>query len=180
MKRTFSFMLVMTMYFAVVLSVTGQTGQRPAPSLVNLQEVSFRMISHTFITELDASNATYKMTQPDEYRGIVVTVEVKKPAGKALTLYMQDFCVHYNYGESDSDISPCKGISAFSTSQDVDRPMTLRNTHRGSSATGTSTTAASTLYIDFFFDYFEPTTKDLYLFVGQPCTQPYYTNGWSK
>jgi len=62
----------------------------------------------------------------------------------------------------------------------VDRPMYLTRTARHTSKTGTATSKAGTLYVDLFFDMFEPGTTDVYLFFARQIAPAVKTTGWKK
>jgi len=147
-----------------------------APHSIDLGRTSFKIVEINFLRELDAVNANFKQSS-DRYRGIVITLEVKKQRSQPLKLYIQDFSLHYYYGES-SDVAPCLGISGFSSDVAVDRPMYLSKSGRHSSETGVATSKAETVYVDLFFGSMESNTSELHLLVAQPHVPPYTTRGW--
>jgi len=149
-----------------------------APGVADLGKTRFRMVDVLFVKELQATNASFKQKNPDKFRGMLLTVEVKKPAGQALTLYAQDFSLHYYYAGTKFDVAPCQGISAFSTTKDADRALRLSAQCRLSSNTGAATMRADTVYVDLFFDFFEPDTSELHLLIGQPVGMGFKTRGW--
>ncbi len=155
-----------------------------APKAVDTAKVKMRIVDTSFVQEIDgAGNLSYRQKNPDKYRGLVLTLEVTKPKGQPLTLCAQDFSVHYWYREGNalqSDVAPCLGISGFSAIKGVDRPMYLTRTARHTTKTGTATTKAGTVYVDLFFDMFEPGTRDVYLFLGQQIAPAAKTSGWKK
>jgi|GEM_PF-2303363 len=149
-----------------------------APGCFELQQARFKIVDVQFVAKLTGTDARFEQSQPDKYRGIVVTLQVTKPAGEPLTLYAQDFSLHYRFGDG-FDVAPCQGISGFSRDHDVDRPMYLSASGRRSSSAGTSTRKASTVYIDLFFDGMEPTTSELHVLLAQPIMSSFTTGGWT-
>ena len=156
-------------------SFAGDTTETPPDSL-DLKKVKFTIVDTLFVSELSGIRKRFKEPKTDKYRGLVLTVKVQKPAGQAVRLIAQDFSLHYRYG-SKSDVARCNGISTFSKSQDVDRPMKLI-VNVGSMTTGSSTTKATTFYTDLFFQNMEPDTRDLHLFLAQPIGASFTTKGW--
>ena len=152
------------------------SGTGEPPMAFNVKEVTIRIVSATFVSSLEGVNARYN-DESSKYRGLVLTVEVKKSADSVLTCFSQDFTLHYRYG-NQSDIVRCVGMSTFSAQQDVDRPMTFFASGQGRAATGLSTTKLSTLYLDLFFQGLEPETSDVHLLVAQPIGASFKTTGW--
>ncbi|MEO0108422.1 MAG: hypothetical protein ABIK62_04540, partial [candidate division WOR-3 bacterium] len=150
-----------------------------APGLIDPSRIRFTILSATFVTELEGTTSRFRETQLDKYRGMVVTCRIVKPAGYKLKLHAPDIALHYNHGD-EYDVAPCNGISNFSTERGTDRPMKLLSRGQGSQTTLTSATAAETIYVDFFFQYMEPDTRDIHLCVAQPAGASLVTNGWSN
>ena len=183
MKRFIvALLLVVLLTLGIAVTTSAQhVEQKNAPDVLDLDRVGLRIVDVFYAKELKGVNASYEQKSPEKYRAILVTVEVTKPAGEELTLYAQDFSLHYYYtdeGETESDIAPCQGISVYSTSLKVDRPLYLSRQGRKSSTTGTASTKEETIYVDLFFDYFEPTTSEIYLMVARPVVAPFKTEGW--
>jgi hypothetical protein len=172
--------MAMLMLTCAEMSFAGDPGKRTAPDQVDLQEIKFEIVGVQYVSELSAANAQFKQNKPDEYRGLIVTIEARKPKDRQLKLFTQDFSLHYLYGDDETDVAPCLGISGFSSSKDLDRPMYLSKSGRKSSQTGSATTASEVVYFELFFDGFEPDTKELHLLVAQPCMPPYGTKGWKN
>jgi len=147
------------------------------PGAIDLSKVRFEIVKSMFVSKLEGINASYTENQPDKFRGLLLTVRITKPASAALTIHGPDLDLHYNHGNT-YDVLNCQGLSSFSKSMDVDRPMRLWSTGIGSVATGTSTLDADTLYMDVFYQYLEPDTKDVYLMIAQPTGLHYTTTGW--
>ncbi len=162
--------------FAADGSGASDSGQA-APRSLDLSKVKIKIVDVTFVKELTGVNATYRGANPDKYRAAIVTLEVKKPAGETLSIQAQDLSLHYTYG-STADVARCSGLSAFSASKDVDRPMSLWSAGYGSIDTGISTMKGDTVYIDAFFDGIEPDVSMLYLLVAQPIGVTFPTKGW--
>jgi hypothetical protein len=148
------------------------------PGAIDLSKIHFAIDTVIFVSKLEGVNASYNENQPDKFRGLVITVRVTKPAGASLTVHGPDFDLHYNHGDT-YDVLNCQGLSGFSKTKDVDRPMRLWSTGIGSVSTGTSTQDSDTLYMDIFYQYLEPDTKDVYLMIAQPTGLHYTTNGWN-
>jgi hypothetical protein len=151
----------------------------PIPGLIDLSKVHFEIVKSMFVNKLEGINASYTENQPEKFRGLVLTVRIAKPAGEALTIHGPDLDLHYNHGET-YDVLNCQGLSGFSKSMDVDRPMRLWSTGIGSVTTGTSTLDADTLYMDVFYQYLESDTKDVYLMIAQPTGLHTTTSGWKS
>jgi len=149
-----------------------------APGALDLRNLRIEVLKTRFVRELTAANASYRQPRPDKFRGLLLTVRIRKPRGRALTLYTQDFSVHYTYAGAKFDVAPCQGISAFSTRRSADRPLRLSAQCRLSSSTGAAAMRADTVYVDLFFDFFERDTSELHLLVGRPVGAPLKTSGW--
>ena len=155
----------------------GQEAKQNAPRSLDLSKVKIRIVDVAFVKELTGVNATYRQKNPDKYRAAILTLEVKKPAGESITIQAQDLALHYSYG-SNADVSKCSGLSTFSSTKDVDRPMSLYAMGYGSVATGTATTKGDVVFIDVFFDTIEPDVSKLHLLVAQPIGASLETKGW--
>ena len=149
----------------------------PPPLALQSRDVKIEIVDATFVRKLEGVSTKFEESQPDKFRGLVLTVKVKKPAGSGLTFVAQDFTLHYRYGQS-SDVAKCFGLSSFSVDKNVDRPMSLWTHGIGRSSTGLATTKAETLFIDLFFQYMEPETSELHLLVAQPLAKSFQTSGW--
>jgi hypothetical protein len=147
------------------------------PNILAVGKLKIQIVGATFMAKMTGANASYEETQPDNFRGLVVTLQVKKPAGEELTFYAQDFVLHYRFGKQ-TDVARCQGLSTFSTQQDADRTMMLYRTGIGSLSTGLATTKADVVYVDLFFQYMEPGTSDIHLFIAQPVGASFKTDGW--
>lgn len=148
-----------------------------APDVVDWSKVKLEIVDVTFVRKLDGVNGLFEEPEPAKYRGMLVTLRVTKPAGEELHLLAPDFTLHYRYGDS-SDVSPCRGMSMFSTSPDVDRPVKFFTNGYGTMTTGAATQKAATLYIDLFFENLEADTRDIHLLVAQPTGLSFNTRGW--
>jgi hypothetical protein len=154
--------------------------QNPNPSDVfDLSKVKLQIVDARFVTKLSGSKATFAASKPDEYRGLIVTLSITKPAGGEVSLVCQDIVLHYRYGQK-SDIARCYGLSNYSAHQNEDRAMDLFSQGWGKATTGPAATNSDTIYIDLFFQNMEPETSDLYLFVAQPTGAHFTTPGWKK
>jgi hypothetical protein len=149
----------------------------PPLGVLDIKKVKIEILGVYFMKELKGVNASFKQNNDAKYRGMVMTVKVRKPAGEPLTLNAQDLVLHYSYGSS-SDIAKCSGLSAFSTANDTDRPMALYAQGLGSQTTGAATTNGSVVYIDLFFQAMEQDTSDLHLLVAQPAGISFKADGW--
>jgi hypothetical protein len=147
------------------------------PDLVDLKKVNLAVVEAYFVTKLHGGVTRFEETKPDKYRGLVLTLKITKPAGEPLSLREADLVLHYRRGSS-SDVARCFGLSGFSTSRDVDRPMSLHQNGTGMSETGPATTKAETIYVDVFFQYMESDTSELHLLVAQPVGASFTTKGW--
>jgi len=151
---------------------------RSAPGALDLRNLNIEVVGTRFVKELTAANASYRQPRPDKFRGLLLTVRIRKPRGRALILYTQDFSVHYTYAGTKFDVAPCQGISAFSTRRTANRPLRLSAQCRLSSSTDAAAMRADTVYVDLFFDFFERDTSELHLVVGRPVGAPLKTSGW--
>jgi hypothetical protein len=164
---------------AVGLAAPAFAQDNNPPDALDLSKVRLQVVDATFVANLQGTNATYKETQLDKYRGLILTVKVTKQPGVPLTVICQDINIHYRFGES-SDVAKCFGLSTFSAQQDEDRAMSLYSLGWGKSSTGASTTKSGTVYFDVFFQNMEPETHDVHLFWGQSIGVEYTTHGWTK
>ena len=161
----------------VGMFIAATTWAQAAPKELDLAELEFDIVDTHFVEELQGLNATFTESQPDMYRGLLLTVEIEKPAGEELTIYVQDLVLHYTYGTTE-EITPCWGISVFSGQLDVDRPLYLYTAGIGGSTTGLSSTDEDVVFVDLFFQFMEPDTEELHLFVAQPVGASYTCDGW--
>ena len=157
--------------------VTAAETASSIPGSIDLSKVHFEIMKAVFVSKLEGINASYTENQPDKFRGLLLTVRITKPVSEALTIHGPDLDLHYNHGDT-YDVLNCQGLSSFSKSLDVDRPMRLWSTGIGSVTTGTSTQDSDVLYMDVFYQYLEPDTKDVYLMIAQPTGLHYTTSGW--
>jgi len=159
----------------IALGVAAVT--KPAPRALDLNTVKMEIANAEFVTELEGQTSSYNAPDASEYRGVVLTVKVTKPAGTPLSIEAPDLSLHYYFGE-DSDVVPCLGLSSFSTGLESDRAMALFNRGYGKTETQKYSTNAGTVYFDAFFTGLEPNVNDIYLFVGKPVTSR-HTEGWT-
>jgi hypothetical protein len=164
---------------AASLSVPAFAQNSNPSDVVNLSKVKFQIVNATFVTKLNSPKAQFTQSNPDRYHGLLVTVQVTKSAGEALTLTCQDIALHYRYGQQ-SDIARCFGLSSFAPQLNEDRTMELYSEGWGKSTTRLATTLSDTVYIDVFFKNMEADTSDLYLFIAQPTGAHFTTRGWKK
>lgn len=169
---------------AVLTLATGASmpvlAQNPNPSdTFDLSKVKIQIVDATFVTKLTSEKADFTETNPDKYHGVIITLKITKTPGEEVTLTCQDISLHYRYGEN-SDIARCYGLSTYTTVQDQDRSMALYSQGWGKSTTGLSTTKASAVYVDLFFQNMEPDTSDLYIFIAQPTGSHFTSKGWKK
>jgi len=161
----------------VYLAFAQWGGASQPPLCLAVKDVKLRIVEATFVTKLEGVSSRFEEQKPDQFRGLVLTIEVKKPAGGDLTLVAADYALHYRYGDS-SDVAPCHGLSTFSTRKDEDRPMNLFKSGYGRTTTGLSTTKAETVFVDVFFMNMEPETSEIHLLVAQPVGATFRTTGW--
>ncbi len=161
----------------VSISLAQQERASEPPLALQVKDVQFRIVGATFVSKLQALNVRFSESKMDRYRGLVLTVEIKKAPGSELALVAQDLPLHYRYG-TKSDVAQCQGLSTFSKQEDVDRAMSLYTQGLGRSSTGLSTTKAGIVYVDMFFQFMEPETSELHLFVAQPVGAAFETTGW--
>ena len=176
--KTSMVVLSLALVCGVSLALAQQRGASEPPLMFPVNDVKLKIIGATFVTKVQGVSNRFEETQLDKFRGLVLTLEVTKPAGRELTFVAQDFNLHYYYGEK-SDVSRCQGLSTFSTQQDVDRPMKLVK-NVGRMSTGISTVKAETVFVDLFFQFMEPDTSKLHLFVAQPVGTSFQTTGWKE
>lgn len=168
--------LVLLCCVALLIAEIGLT--RDVPGLFRLDEdVQVKIYNVSFVRDYDGILRRFRASRPDRFRGAVVTLEISKPAGKRIALHVADLSLHYYRDQAeDYDVAPCDGLSTFSVAPDVDRPMQFARWLRQS--TGASTTRASVVYIDAFFQNMEPGTNDMWLCIAQPATPRYTSTGW--
>lgn len=150
---------------------------RTAPGRLNTDDVVIRAVRAEFVAELQGSRQSFTTPEPTQYRGVVVTLEIKKPANQPFAVFAPDISLHYYFGDK-FDVLQCQGISGFSTERNTDRPMTFFEVGYGRSSTGQATAKADKIYVDVFFRDLEPSTGDIYVFFGQPLGAALRTNGW--
>ena len=147
------------------------------PLVLPVKEVKFEIVNAAFVDKLVGLNANFNSQKPDKSRGLILTVRIKKPAGRELTFLAQDFTLHYRYGENSKAIR-CVGLSSFSTCKDVARPMLLFADGEGVSKIGPPESKEETLFVDLFFLSIENNPSQLHLFVAQPVDASIETTGW--
>jgi hypothetical protein len=184
----------------IVVSVTALLGARNlvvAQSLLNSgggkscplvlaydQGIKAEVVGIIFTDEVQGSSGNRMRLNEDQKAKMrigVVSIKITKPAEQRLTLAAADVTLHYFHGEN-AEVSPCEGISAFSTNNDADRPMELSRTMGPGfvkQTTGARATAASEVYIDAVFGFIEPNTSEVWICLGQPgVKQGFKTKGW--
>jgi len=157
---------------------------KPCPYLVRFDQVKMSIAEIRYTTEIqgmDGNRMKMPQDKQDKFRYAVVAIRVRKPAGMRLSLAAADLTIHYYHGTA-IEAAPCEGISTFSTTLDVDRPMKLPRMQGPGwtkMTTGARATQASEVYFDAVFAMVEPDTREVWLCVGQPTTtQPYISKGW--
>ena len=158
---------------------------RECPLITDLKRLKVEIASVAFVDEvagIDGNSMKMNGQNKDRFRLAVVTLRIAKPPGEKLTLAAADLTLHYYHGEN-TEAAACEGLSVFSTSPDVDRPVKMP-THRGpgfvKQTTGTASTQASTLYVDALFAFVEPNINNMWIAVAQPAaTTPFRTAGWN-
>jgi hypothetical protein len=132
------FSLMATTLVALLLTATSTFSQedKRIPGMLDLSKVKITIYDVAFVAELQGSNGAYNETQLDKYHGAVITLAITKEPGSSLTLHAQDLVLHYRRGEDSYDVAKCIGLSSFSSSLDVDRPMTFYNSGLGKMVTG--------------------------------------------
>lgn len=131
----------------------------------------------SFVAELQGANASFKELQPDKYRGLVLTLRVRKPPDEPLTIYAQDLALHYRFG-AKRDVARCTGISAFSLTRDAERRIVFMPQGLGSMATAVNSTSAAEIFVDLFFQGMEPESSELDLRAAHPIGARHVTRGW--
>lgn len=148
------------------------------PGAVDISALKMKIVGAAFVTEYDGGIARYKESQPDKYHGVVVTLRITKPKGMALSLNAADLPLHYTRG-TDHEVAPCHGLSAFSTCQDHDRPMTIGAAGFVKTSTRLATTSAEEVYVDCFYQGMESDTDEMHILVAQPTgAAGFRTEGW--
>lgn len=161
-------------------SVTG------CPYAVPLGQVEMEIVEIFFtdvVHGIDGNQMKLDDEKKEKFRLGVVAIKIIKPAGESLEIAAADLTLHYNHGD-DTEAAPCEGLSGFSTTLDVDRPMKLSRVMGPGftkQATGARSTEASEIYVDATFAYLEPDIRECWICVGQPSTtEPYVAPGWSN
>ncbi len=148
------------------------------PAVVPLAELRLEIAAASFVTELEGDDGPFREARPDTFHGLVVTVRVGKPAGRELTLHPGDLVLHYRRSGGAYDVTPCTGISSFSTRPDAPRTMRFFANGFGRVATDDAGRRAEQLFVDLFFGSMEPDTGELFLLVAQPTGARFATQGW--
>jgi hypothetical protein len=178
MKTTSQGNITMKSLLGLLLAGTCALAQ-PIPGMLDLTKVKVSIHDVVFVTELSGTNGTYKEKQPEKYHGVVITLRITKDVASSLTIHAQDLVLHYRRGEDNYDVAKCIGLSVFSSSLDVDRPMTFFDSGLGKMTTGAAMQKADVVYIDAFYQFMEPETREIYLLVAQPAGLSLRTHGWS-
>jgi len=189
-------MLARSLRFGVILPVmiaaayvlgmaSNAAAQTECPYLILSRDVTLEIAEIKFIDQVqgvDGNSLRVPTEQQDKFRLALVTIRIKKPAGKRLTVAAADFTLHYNHGSSQ-EVAPCEGISTFTRNLDDERGMKLfRGAGPGwvKQTTGLKATEASEIYMDAVFHLIEPEIREVWLCVAQPVTEKcFLTNGWS-
>jgi hypothetical protein len=171
-------LLVVLLGLLCASGVGAQGIEGKVPAMLDLATLQIEAVEASYVTELRGSNASFRTTEPDKFRALVLTLRITKPSDMPLRLYAPDFTLHYTYG-STFDVSQCTGLSGFSTSQNVDRIMTLADRGYLSVAAAGEVKKASVLYVDVFFPGLEPDSRDLHLLVARPTGAMLSTGGWT-
>jgi len=161
-------------------------GTRSCPYVVPFQQVKMEIVEIMFTDEVPGVNGNrMRLTgeRKKKYRLGVVAIKVQKPAGMRLSVAAADFTIHYYHGDQ-TEVAPCEGISTFSSTLDVDRPMMLPRMQGPGwvkQTTGARCTQASVVYIDAVFALMEPDTRECWICVAQPTTtRAYVSRGWRR
>lgn len=139
-----------------------------------------------YVDRVEGQGGVTLKVPPDrlnQFRIAFVTIRVKKPAGKAITVAAADLTLHYNHGGSQ-EVAPCEGISTFSKNLDDERPLTIyRQSGPGwvKQTTSLRSTEATEVYFDALFHLIEPEIREVWLCVAQPTTERgFLTSGWQR
>jgi hypothetical protein len=184
--RSLWLLAVAVLCLGVVLGpfAAAASADRDCPLVTDLKRYSVEIDNVVFVDEVSGMDGNRMRMGPenkDKFRLAVVTLRITKPAGERVTLAAADLTLHYYHG-NEVEAAACEGLSVFSTSRDVDRPVKMPP-HRGpgfvKQTTGTASTQAATLYVDAIFGYVEPDVSDVWIAVAQPSTPaPHRSNGW--
>ena len=158
---------------------------REAPLVLDFQQgIKAELVSLTFVKVV--TDGTRNMKVPDDklgkYRLAVATIKVSKPAGTQLTLACADLTLHY-YHAGETEVTPCEGMSSFTSALDADREITLSSTNGPGflkKNTATRATEAAVVYVDALFGSMEPDTREAWIAVGQVAdrNRPFISKGW--
>ncbi len=154
--------------------------ERP-PAAVLAEDCKVDVVGIDFVTKLECERVTMTERDTDKYRIAVVTLRIEKPAGASLELAASDLSLHYWRSNGDYDVAPCEALSTFSRHEDSERMLRaspLPGPGWTKIRTGTSTRRASVIYCDAVFAKVESDVERLWVFVGQPATAAYETEGW--
>ncbi len=151
-----------------------------SPRDVTMEIVEIRYVDS--VPGVDGNSMRIPSEHSAKFRVAVVTVKVRKPIGKRLTLAAADLTLHYNHGASQ-EVAPCEGMSGFSRKIDDERGIKLfRGQGPGwiKQSTGIRLTDLSEVYFDAVFSLIEPQIREVWLYVAQPAmSKPFTTNGWN-
>jgi hypothetical protein len=158
---------------------------REAPLVLEFQQgIKAELVSLTFMKEV--TDGTRRMRVPDDkvakFRLAVATIKITKPAGTQFTLACADLTLHY-YHAAETEVTPCEGMSSFTSSLDSDREVSLSTTNGPGflkKTTATRSTEAAVVYVDALFGSMEPDTREAWIAVGQVSdrNRPFISKGW--
>ena len=175
---------------SVLTGSLGQTlaggAQNEAPALLFDRSVGFRaeLVDMRFAESVEGSERSIAVTDEsiDEYRMVIATIRIEKPADTELTLPCADITLHYYHGGTP-DVSPCLGMSNFSTVLETDRELEVRPANSGPGFLKKTTLAraseAATVFVDAIFGSMESDTREAWIAIGQTdAVAPYISEGW--
>lgn len=165
-------------------SYMSEAAGQDCPYNLGTEDVEMEIVNIIFtdhVPGVTGNRMTVEGERLEKFRIAIVTVKVKKPAGKRLSVAAADLTLHYEAG-STLDVAPCEGLSTFSQVMDMDRPINLPSVAGPGwvkQTTGARCTQADEVYFDATFRGIEPEIGKVWLCVGQPTTTtPFISRGW--
>jgi hypothetical protein len=142
------------------------------------------LVDLRFVERVEGIERTVFVTEDSiaDYRMGIATIRIEKPAGIEMTLPCADITLHYYHGNTP-DVSPCSGLSNFSTVLETDRELDVRPANSGpgflKKTTLERSTEASIVFIDAVFGSMESDTREAWISIAQiDAAAPFLSDGW--
>lgn len=123
MRMGFVFTVAAVAIFLGFFPAFPQEPERVIPGLFDTRNYRVEVVDVMFTKELRGLNGAFKESQPEKYRGLLLTLSISKPGGADMRLYPSDIALHYTRGNGEYGVAKCSGMSFMSTTQNSDRQM---------------------------------------------------------